>query len=631
MKKQRTSAQPRLSVLALAVQAAFAVPAWSLPTGATIVNGAVSLSAPAANTLQVNAGNGAIINWQGFSIGAGEVTRFVQPSATSAVLNRVTGNQASALLGQLQGNGRVFLINRNGIAVGSGARIDTNSFIASTLDIADADFLSGRLRFFASAGAGGIQNDGVITAGPGGKIALIAPNIVNSGIIHAPDGNILLAAGRSIEITSSDLDGVRFEVQAPTDSVLNLGKLLAENGAVRAFAATLRSSGEIRAERLTQGADGTIVLAGSGDVTLAAGSITSASGVSGGNVTVQSYGGTTRVAGVVGANGANGAGGQVSVLGARVGIEDHALIDASGATGGGQVLVGGDFQGGNAQVQNAQRVNVAEGATLRADATAQGDGGRVIVWADENTRFAGALSAQGGAAGGNGGFAEVSGKANLEFTGTANLQAPHGAMGTLLLDPLDIVVANGSGILPTVVDEFADFADNVVTIDPTKLAAIGANVALQASRDVYVKDRIALTTAGAGISIDAGGPAHTGGSIYLEDLVSRPGGISTNGGAVTLRAASIEQMAGISTNGGAVDIETTGALTYAGAIRTTGGSVRLASSGSGVAWSDVDAGSGEITVSAQNSVNYGTYTTTGTLNVTSAAGGVSGNGLVAGV
>ncbi|HSW25585.1 MAG TPA: hypothetical protein VLJ62_22685, partial [Burkholderiaceae bacterium] len=159
----------------------------------------------------------------------------------------------------------------------------------------------------------------------------------------------------------------------------------------------------------------------------------------------------------------------------------------------------------------------------------------------------------------------------------------------------------------------------------------GANVALQASRDVYVKDRIALTTAGAGISIDAGGPAHTGGSIYLEDLVSRPGGISTNGGAVTLRAASIEQMAGISTGGGAVDIETTGALTYAGAIRSTGGSVRLASSGSGVAWSDVDAGSGEITVSAQNNVNYGTYTTTGTLNVTSAAGGVSGNGLVAGV
>ena len=238
MKRFRVTT-PRLSALAIAVQAACGVSVWALPQGATVVSGQVAISQPAANALQVNAGNGAIINWQRFSIGSGELTRFVQPSATSAVLNRVTGGEVSQLLGQLQSNGRVFLINPSGIVVGAGARIDTNSFVASTLDIADADFLAGRLRFLASAGAGGIRNEGVITAGPGGSIALIAPDIVNSGIIQTEGGNILLAAGRSIEITSSDLSGVRFEVQAPGDAVLNLGKLLADNGAVRAFAGTL--------------------------------------------------------------------------------------------------------------------------------------------------------------------------------------------------------------------------------------------------------------------------------------------------------------------------------------------------------------------------------------------------------
>ncbi len=628
MHKGNRTKLPRLRALMVAVHAAWGCMAWALPQDATVVNGQVAITQPAAGAMRINASNGAIINWRQFSIGAGESTRFIQPSATSAVLNRVVGSEASQLLGQLQSNGQVFLINPHGIVVGAGARIDTGSFIASTLDIADADFLAGKLRFFERGSAGRIDNSGLITAGPGGRIFLIAPDIQNSGILHAPDGQILLAAGRKLEITSMDLEGIRFEIQAPTDSVLNLGQLLAENGAIGAFAGTLRHAGTAQANRLALDADGSIVLAGSHSLTLDAGSVTRADGARGGDIVLQSAQGTARVAGTVSAQGSAGQGGDIRVLGERVALQAGATLDASGSQGGGQVLVGGDYQGHNAAVQNAQRVSVAEGASLRADATAQGDGGRVIVWADENTRFAGHLSAQGAGQGGDGGFAEVSGKLNLEFTGTANLGAALGGSGTLLLDPLDIIISATSGILPSVVDEFADFAFNVVTVSPLALANLKANVMLQANRDIHVKDKLELTTAGAGVTMLAGGAMYTDGAIYNN------AGISTVGGAVTLRAHAITGAGGISTAGGGVDLLTTGDLYYTGEITSGNGNVSLASSNGSVGYANVDAGSGAIQVSASANgtsatvgIYGGSYTTTGAANFTA----LGTNGRISGV
>ncbi len=622
----KTITPHRRQALAIALSAAYALgPQWAYanPDGAQVVSGQAAIQAQGSQLTITNSA-GAIINWRGFSIGAGETTRFIQPSAASAVLNRVVGPDMSQLLGQLQSNGQIYLINPNGIVVGGSARIDTNSFIASTLDIADADFLAGKLRFLERSGAGSIRNEGLITAGPGGRIALIAPNIENNGIIRAPDGNILLAAGRKLEIASLDLDGIRFEIQAPTDSVLNLGKLLAENGAVRAFAGTLRNSGEIEAKRMALDPSGNIVLSGSNSVTLTRGSVTRADGANGGTVLIQSREGTTRVDGRVSAAGADGAGGDVRILGQRVALDAGAQVLASGSTGGGQILVGGDYQGGNADVQNAERVHVAAGATLQADATVNGDGGRVIVWSDENTRYYGDLSAKGGSQGGNGGFAEVSGKQNLEFAGGANLTAAAGKAGTLLLDPLDILVSLTSGILPSVVDEFSDFASNVVTVSPLTLAAVGGSVVLQAERDIYVRDAITLTASGAGLTVNAGGALFNAGSII------NTAGITTNAGAVTLRGQSISGAGGITTQGGAVDLMTSGALNYTGAIQSGGGSVTLASQNSSVNNANVEAGSGTIAVNAR-SVSGGSYTTSGTAGFTATNGAIYLNDVNAGV
>src|SRR3954469_16190436 len=73
------------------------------------------------NTLTITNTPGAIINWGGFSIGTGEVTRFVQQNGSSAVLNRIVGQDPSLILGALQSNGRVFLVNPNGVVFGAGA------------------------------------------------------------------------------------------------------------------------------------------------------------------------------------------------------------------------------------------------------------------------------------------------------------------------------------------------------------------------------------------------------------------------------------------------------------------------------------------------------------------------------
>jgi hypothetical protein len=131
-------------------------------------------------------------------------------------------------------------------------------------------------------------------------------------------------------------------------------------------------------------------------------------------------------------------GGNVNILGDRVGLLG-ANINVSGINGGGTVRIGGDYQG-QGTVPNALRTFVSSDSMINADALNQGDGGKVIVWADEATRFYGTVTARGGLQTGNGGFAEVSGKGFLDYAGVANLSAVQGQFGTLLLDPTNITV-----------------------------------------------------------------------------------------------------------------------------------------------------------------------------------------------
>ena len=378
---------PRLSLLAFALLCAFAGGVAANPNGATVVNGKAEVST-SGKTLTVTNAPGTIINWQGFSIAPDELTRFIQQSASSAVLNRVVGQDPSSLLGRLQSNGRVFLINPNGIVFGASARIDVGGLVASTLDLGDADFLSGRLHFAGPASAGALTQLGQIHTAAGGQVLLIAPRLENSGVITSPQGEILLAAGRSVQLADTANPALRVTVSAPAGEALNLGKLIADGGRIGIHAGLIGQSGTLSADRAEVGPGGEIYLKGSSAVTLTPTSRISARGNAGGKITVDAGDGRLEAGGAIVAAGGSAGGGAIRLLGRDLKLSD-ARVDASGATGGGEILVGGDYQGANPGLVNARTSEVSAGSALSADARDQGRGGKVIVWSDDTTRFAG--------------------------------------------------------------------------------------------------------------------------------------------------------------------------------------------------------------------------------------------------
>jgi filamentous hemagglutinin family protein len=169
----------RLRILVQALAAVFAVPVLANPVGPVVVNGAASVSV-VGGAMSITNSPGAILNWQSFSVGAKESVRFNQQSATSQVLNRVTGVDPSQILGVLSSNGRVFLINPNGIAFGAGSQVNVAGLVASSLNLSNADFMAGRLRFQDQPGAGKITNQGTIRTIDGGQIYLVAPSVITA-------------------------------------------------------------------------------------------------------------------------------------------------------------------------------------------------------------------------------------------------------------------------------------------------------------------------------------------------------------------------------------------------------------------------------------------------------------------
>lgn len=192
-----------LASSALAPLAALASAALANPLGSQVVGGSATVQGQGTSTLTVRQqSNSAIINWQQFNIGARETTTFLQPSASSVVLNRVTGRPGpSQIDGALNANGRVFLVNPDGLLIGKNARINTGSFLGTTHDISDADFMAGRYRFNRSGKpTASVVNEGAITAATGGFAALVAPGVRNSGTISATLGKVGLAAGNRFSL-----------------------------------------------------------------------------------------------------------------------------------------------------------------------------------------------------------------------------------------------------------------------------------------------------------------------------------------------------------------------------------------------------------------------------------------------
>lgn len=246
------------------------------PGGATVVSGSASITS-AGNTLTIANSPNAIIQWHDFSISAGETTQFIQQSAASAVLNRVTGGDPSQILGTLQSNGRVFLINPAGVMFGAGAVVDVAGLVASTLNISDDDFVGGRQVYNANiANPGNVTNTGEIRTPSGGFVYLIGTRVENSGVITAPSGEAILAAGHSVELVDSIDPDLRVLVSAQSQDV-NLSQWMLENDG-NIFG--VLNSGRVSANSVTQDATGKIYFKSAGNIETAASSLVEAKGSS---------------------------------------------------------------------------------------------------------------------------------------------------------------------------------------------------------------------------------------------------------------------------------------------------------------------------------------------------------------
>ena len=323
-----------------------APPANTLPTIGQIVGGAAAGSiATNGNAMTVTQSQQRLIaNWESFSIGSAASVNFVQPSGGVA-LNRVTGSQPSDIFGKLNATGSVFLLNPNGVLFGSSAQVNVGVLVATTMDMGDADFLTNRYSFASSSRSSykaSVTNQGAITAAGDGKlggyIALLAPEVRNEGVISASLGTVLLAGAEAVTL-SHDSSGLQYAV---------------DKGAVQAL---------VDNKGLVQVDGGQVILSARAANTLASAVINNS--------------------GTIEAKGLVAKGGKIMLEADSITLAAGSTLEASGATGGGQVQVGGDWQG-NGMMHQATTVSMEQGAKIVVSATQSGNGGKAVLWSDVN-------------------------------------------------------------------------------------------------------------------------------------------------------------------------------------------------------------------------------------------------------
>jgi filamentous hemagglutinin family protein len=501
------------------------------PDGGVVRAGQASIVQTSPNRLDiVQSSARAAIDWRSFSIGAAEHVNFRQPSASAATLNRVLGADPSVILGRLTANGQVFLVNRNGILFGQGAKVDVGALVATTSNISNPDFMAGRLAFEGAAhGNATIVNRGEITAAQGGLVALVAPGVENAGVIRAEVGRVALASG---SVFTLDLYGDRLVRLAVDDAALD--RLTDVEG--RSLRSLVANTGRIEAASVLLAAN-------------AAKSVLDAA---------------VNMSGVIEARGFEQRGGDIVLLAGPGAAVVSGRLDAS--------AIGDQGNGGTVRVV-AERLDVTPGA-------------RVL--------------ARGGAAGGDGGFVELSGRQTLSYRGAVDASAPHGRPGTLLLDPLNWII---------------DAADaDRLSLDLRG----GTSVVLQADNLIQVNDSIDGRggAAGATLSLDAG------------NRIELNNDLMTNNGAITLRAGAggVQMGTGSRASGGngavlfagnqTIDVQSAGSiaaqhLVTSGAliVRATapGANVSFARDLNGLPGTPV----GSLDVSAANNIAVGGLDATG--------------------
>tara|TARA_R110001606_G_scaffold108853_1_gene234092 strand:- start:560 stop:5311 length:4752 start_codon:yes stop_codon:yes gene_type:complete len=296
------------TALAIAISLASAhLHAADLPTGGNIVGGSGSLRQE-GNSLDVQQNSDQLItHWDSFDIGAGNTVNFHQPGSDSVALNRVIGEDASAIYGNLNANGQVFLINPNGVLFGEGAAVNVGSLVASTLSLSDEDFNNGHYQFSGDGNNAAVVNHGTLNA-DGGAVALLGGQVSNHGIIQANQGTVALAAGDQITLDFAGDGLLNVTVDEGTiDALVENHQLVRANGgqvvmtanATNALLQTVvNNTGIVEAQTLDN-QNGTIVLKGgfNGGTVNVAGTLDASAPDSGDGCFIDTSGAHVKIAG----------------------------------------------------------------------------------------------------------------------------------------------------------------------------------------------------------------------------------------------------------------------------------------------------------------------------------------------
>lgn len=554
---------------------AAAVGATTTPTGGTVVGGIGSITQNGANTV-INQNSAKLaLDWQTFNVGKDASVLFKQPSFTAVALNRILDQNPSQIFGHITSNGQVFLINTHGIIFGASAQMNVGGLMASTLDLTPKDFLASRYNLDAHGVSAGIVNHGLIKAASGGSVSLVGGSVANDGVILANYGRINLdGADRAV----LDFDGnglINIQVTGALKQRLDSGEAAVSNkGTLKADSGTVVLQAAAAKDLFTN------LVNNSGVID--AGSISTQGGV----VRLVAAGGHTENSGAINVSGVQG--GSVQLLSDR-NVSVTGSVDASGSHGGGSIRVGGGYQGGEG-LQAAAVTYVGPDARLNADAVESGNGGSVVLWSNTATGFKGNISARGGATGGNGGMAEVSSRGYLAFDGLADLRAPHGAWGTLLLDPNDITISDGADDNPADPPGGFDANGDFTAGDSTAASTINtATIVTQlGSSDVNIKTADGDITVANGftydgdddrtLTLDAAGTLTFKNGASIESTGGTDGTHTLGGDLTGAGGVVFETGSSFITNGGDLGIKG-GAFTLGGALDAGAGTVTLNSTG----------------------------------------------------
>jgi len=635
----------RPKLLVLAVTSCFAAGgAWANPTGPTVASGSATFGTT-GNTLTINNSANAIINWQSFSINYGETTRFEQSSPASAVLNRVTTlNNPSLINGVLYSNGQVFLINPSGISIGSTGVIDVAAFVASSLNLSNSDFLSGRMRFRRTHGAGAVDNLGQISSASGGHVYLVGPAVTNDksgsieGVIETPQGETILAAGNRVELVNPGTPNLRVEIHAPNNRAVNLGQIMAEAGRVGIFAGLIDQRGTVSANTAMVTDEGKIVFRATHGVNFASNSTTSATGPGAGTIDVAA--GDITVSGAVFSNSqAIQADGNVTVAADPGGQANLVSYGAQSVKAGGALEVRDAGPGSQASIQGV-------GQSIDAGSLALGSsgGGAFILnsGSDQSIHAAGDIMVASAA----GGYATLDSFGTQAIKAGGDLRLQDGGLGSFAsieasgqsIEASSVALASNGGSTAIV-----NLSSGAQTIRTNGMNAAGEGLAVRSSGggfatiqqivtgaaqtiDVRNADRVVIDAAGGPANIGSNGnqdisitgatsgnalvmgtPASAAASqIFASGAQSVTAGLPGQSGSITLYGDTTGGPANTiivsgQTPGGAQTVSTSGTLSIFGGSATGGSTAGIFANGAG----------GQQTVTADAIVLHGGGTGSG--------------------